>query len=74
MFKKRHFFNSNWNDPDLVHMEYIQIREDVLRNRYVLDEKDWLELAAIDLRVTYGPPDATKHTAGFLSFVSNIFI
>ena len=68
LFKKRQFFNENWTDPDLVHMEYIQVREDVLRNRYVLDEPQWLELSAIDLFVTYGDPDPSKHTAGFLTF------
>lgn len=69
LFKKRQFFNENWSDQDLVHMEYIQIREDVLRNRYILEESQWLQLSAIDLRVTYGPPDVSKHVAGFLTFI-----
>lgn len=69
LFKKRQFFNENWSDQDLVHMEYIQIREDVLRNRYILEESQWLQLSAIDLRVTYGSPDVSKHVAGFLTFV-----
>ena len=50
-------------------MEYIQVREDVLRNRYILEEREWLELSAIDLRITYGEPDSETHKAGFLTFV-----
>ncbi|KAA6390599.1 MAG: hypothetical protein EZS28_013878 [Streblomastix strix] len=66
LFKKRFFFADNKEDPVTTHMEFIQIREDVLRDRYILTEREHLELAAIDLRVTFGSPDPTKHKAGFL--------
>ncbi|KAH7817987.1 putative talin [Monocercomonoides exilis] len=66
LFKKRFFFEENV-DPTVVHMEYIQIREDVLRGRYPITERQFLELAAIDLRVTFGNPDPSKHKAGFLT-------
>ncbi|KAA6396229.1 MAG: hypothetical protein EZS28_008242 [Streblomastix strix] len=65
-FKKRFFYNDNKDDAVCTHLEFSQLREDVNRDRYTLNERELLELAAIDLRVTFGEPDASKHKAGFL--------
>ncbi|KAH7829360.1 uncharacterized protein MONOS_6757 [Monocercomonoides exilis] len=67
VYKRRHFLETNMTDAVAVHMTFIQMREEVLRGYYVLDEHDFLELAAVDLRVTFGQPSASKHKSGFLT-------
>ncbi|KAK2945631.1 hypothetical protein BLNAU_19428 [Blattamonas nauphoetae] len=66
MFKKRFFFEDNSANADVTHMEFLQLRDDVILGHYVLGEREFLELAAIDMRVTYGNPDTNKHKPGFL--------
>jgi hypothetical protein len=68
LFKKRFFFYDNTGDQIVIHMEFIQLREEVLQGRYVLTVDDALELGALDMRVTFGVFDTQKHKSGFILF------
>ncbi|KAH7823279.1 putative talin [Monocercomonoides exilis] len=67
LFKRRNYFSLNLVDPIAVHMTFIQLREDVLRGHYVLDQTDFLRLAALDMQITFGNPSASGRKAGFLT-------
>ncbi|KAA6388619.1 MAG: hypothetical protein EZS28_015856 [Streblomastix strix] len=60
VFIKRIFFYNNKNDPSALHMKFIQLRADVLRGHYAFSERDFHELDAFDLQISYGPPAPNK--------------
>ncbi|KAJ4460489.1 hypothetical protein PAPYR_3103 [Paratrimastix pyriformis] len=66
VFKKRYFFAKHPEDETLVHLQYIQLREDVLRGNYCLTDTEACKLGAIAMHEAYGRPDMQKHRAGFL--------
>eukprot|EP00771_Trimastix_marina_P001598 gnl/Trimastix_PCT/268.p1 GENE.gnl/Trimastix_PCT/268~~gnl/Trimastix_PCT/268.p1 ORF type:complete len:1139 (+),score=392.01 gnl/Trimastix_PCT/268:95-3418(+) len=66
IFKRRYFYTDDENNDELLHLNFIQARQEVLDGNYQVGIPDILKLAALNMRITYGQHDPTKHSNGFL--------